>query len=229
MSIVYQFDFPDHPTVEFSVDEDSHSCPTSLPDGSELPKWTELSFHICPHCTLDPEKTNHCPLAVNTASIIDRFATLVSFEETRVSVTSEQRTYIAETSIQQGLSSLLGLVIATSGCPHTVFLRPMAHFHLPVSSGDETIFRAIGMYLIGEYLKQENGEPASFDLTGLNERYEKLETVNTHTANRVRAATSKDASVNAIVLLDFLAKNLTFAIAEQLEEIRQHWNGYISD
>jgi len=39
-------------------------------------------------------------------------------------------------------------------------------------------------------------------------------------ARRIRRASEQDATVNAVVLLDLLAKNLPYSIDESLEEIR---------
>ena len=52
----------------------------------------------------------------------------------------------------------------------------------------------------------------------------KVETVNFHVAARLRAVTSRDAPINAIVLLDNLSKNMAIAIEDQLEGIRLIWD-----
>lgn len=228
MQFKYKFDFPDRPPVEFDISLSKDSLELMPPHLDSLPPWTELSFHACPHCTLDSNKTSHCPLALGIAGIIDKFEALISYDTTTITITTCERTYSCHTTIQRSLGSLLGLVIATSGCPHTKFLRPMAHFHLPVSTSEETIYRVVGMYFIGQFFRKTAGMNADLDLNGLFELYEKVEKVNANIINRVRAASSKDAPVNAIVVLDYLAKNMGYAIKEQLEEIRPLWSAYIS-
>lgn len=224
MEINYRFDFPDRESETFTIrlSDDTRLQPTERHD--RLPEWTELTYRMCPHCTLAPEAVSHCPLSVAIADITDRFEALRSFTDTTVYVTTEERNYSSETTVQRGLSSLLGLVIATSGCPHTDFLRPMAHFHLPLSTPEETVFRAVGMYFIGRFFRTAKGEKCDFHLAGLNELYAKVETVNFHVAARLRAVTSRDAPINAIVLLDNLAKNMAIAIEDQLEGIRLIWD-----
>ena len=66
--------------------------------------------------------------------VIDRFTNLVSYDQLRVVVETEERAVSANLSAQQGLASLIGLIMASSGCPRTAVFRPMARFHLPFSS-----------------------------------------------------------------------------------------------
>ena len=56
-----------------------------------------------------------------------------SSERIRLEVTTTDRFVAQDTSAQKGISSMMGLIIATSGCPHTAFLRPMARFHQPLA------------------------------------------------------------------------------------------------
>ena len=62
-----------------------------------------------------------------------------------------------ETSAQQAMSSVLGLIMATSGCPWTDRLRPMARFHLPFASEAETLYRSVGMFLLARELVGADG------------------------------------------------------------------------
>jgi hypothetical protein len=224
MNYIYKFEFPNRPSEEFTIDiaACTPNIQSSAPD--VLPEWTELSFKTCPHCPLNINEIPHCPLALHISGIIDFFEKTTSHHETSVTVTTDNRTYTCSTTIQQGLSSLLGLVIATSGCPHTEFLRPMAHFHLPVSTPEETIYRAVGMYFIGQFFHPPADDKDKLDLSNLNKLYANVETVNMHIAARLRTVTKRDAPINAIVLLDNLAKSMSIAIEEQLEEIRNLWD-----
>ena len=77
------------------------------------------------------------------ASTLEPLKTLVSFDTVGVTVTQAERTVYAETSAQQAMSSVLGLIMATSGCPWTDHLRPMARFHLPFASEAETVYRSV--------------------------------------------------------------------------------------
>ena len=84
-------------------------------------------------------------------SVIDGFADLVSYDKVRVTVESEERSVVATLSAQQALASLMGLIMASSGCPRTAVFRPMARFHLPFSSESETAYRVAAMYLLAQH------------------------------------------------------------------------------
>lgn len=228
MDFIYKFEFPNRPPEEFVVFLNHKTPSATLSSTDSLPSWTKLAQHQCPHCPLDAS-TSHCPLAVKISNIIGRFESLISYDETTVTVTTGKRTYICPTTIQRGLGSLLGLVIATSGCPHTTFLKPMAHFHLPVSDIEETICRTVGMYLIGQFFRKDMGRNGALNMSGLIELFENIEKVNLHILKRVRSVSTKDAPLNAIIILDHFAKNTSMAIADELEEIRHHWDAYTSD
>ena len=90
---------------------------------------------------------SHCPAALHLSTVIDGFTDLVSYDKVRVDVESEERSVIATLSAQQALASLMGLIMASSGCPRTAVFRPMARFHLPFSSESETAYRVAAMYL----------------------------------------------------------------------------------
>jgi hypothetical protein len=185
-----------------------------------LPSWTDLDFHECPHCPLPIDTHPHCPLAVRLVSIVEPFDRLLSYDKIHVDVITEERSISQDTTAEQGISALMGLIIATCGCPHTAFFKPMARFHLPLANEDETIYRAASMYLLAQYFLKKDGYGADLELKGLKKIYENIQIVNASIAKRLRAATEKDSSLNAIVLLDMYAKSISYAIEESLEAIR---------
>lgn len=199
----------------------------SIPD--QPPAWTKLDFHQCANCPLDIVDHPHCPLAVNLANIVNRFEDLISFDEIRVDVITAERCISQTTTAQLGISSMLGLVIATSGCPHAAFFRPMARFHLPLASKDETIFRATSMYLLAQYFLKKAGRTADLELEGLTGIYDNMQIVNIAVVERLRAATKTDSSINAIVILDNYAKSLPYAIEKSLEDIRYLFSPFLAD
>ena len=125
----------------------------------------------------------------------------------------------ADTSAQRVLSSLLGLILALSDCPVTAFLKPMARFHLPFASEEETLFRSVSAYLLRQYFQRLRGAPVDLDLSGLAARYRALEVVNQSLAERLRAASSRDATINAITLLDIFTKVLPVSIDRSLAQL----------
>jgi len=103
------------------------------------------------------------------------------------------------------LSSMIGLVMATSGCPVLDKLRPMAYTHQPFSNIDETIYRAIAGYLLAQYVRQEEQREALFKAEGLVEIYTKIGRLNNAFSKRLRGF-KDDANINALVILDLFAK-----------------------
>ncbi len=193
-----------------------------------LPPWTNLDFHQCPNCPLSIDTHPHCPLAANIVSIVTRFDRLLSHDEIRVDVSTEERLVCQDTTVQVGISSLIGLVMATSGCPHTAFFKPMARFHLPLASTEETIYRAASMYLLVQYFKKKEGLNADLELRGLKEAYDSIHVVNTNIADRLRAATETDSTLNAVVMLDMYAIALPHVIEDSLDDIHHLFRPFLT-
>ena len=57
------------------------------------------------------------------------------------------------------MSSVLGLIMATAGCPWTDRFRPMARFHLPFASEAETVYRSVCMFLLARELAGADQRP----------------------------------------------------------------------
>ena len=55
-----------------------------------------------------------------------------------------------------------------------------------------------------------------------------MHTLNTAVANRLRAASKTDSSVNAIILLDVYAQTMPFVIEDSLASIRYLFTPYLS-
>jgi hypothetical protein len=204
--IQYCFRFPDasQEVFDLALGAETLELVNNVPDA--LPEWTALDFCQCPICPLHIDTHPHCPLALNLVDITKRFSRIVSYEKIGLDVFTEERNVSRQTTAQKGLSSLMGVLIAASGCPHTVFFKPMARFHLPLATQEETMFRAVSSYLLGQYFRKQDGKPADFDLNGLRNIYQNIEVINKSVARRLRIAITADSSVNAIVILDMFAK-----------------------
>jgi len=59
-------------------------------------------------------------------------------------------------------------------------------FHLPLANEHETLIRAVGMYLLGQYFSLKSGEEFDANLKGLVASYEELQLVNLSIATRLR-------------------------------------------
>jgi hypothetical protein len=228
-SIQYRFKTTTGREERFRLEIDSLRLEAvDLPMG-DLSVWTCLQFHQCPNCPLDPATCTHCPLMTNLVHLMEPFNTIQSHDEIRLEVVTAERSISQRTTAQRGISSLMGLLIAVSGCPHTVYFKPMARFHLPLAGEEETLYRAASMYLLGQYLRRKNGWTAEIDLAGLKQIYLNMQKVNTAVAGRLREATKTDSSANALILLDMYAKTVPYVIEESLDELRYLFEPYLTD
>jgi uncharacterized protein DUF6901 len=217
LRIRYRFDLPDgsQRTLDFAFDSTNFRLSNAAP--ADPPFWAELKFNQCANCPLSEREHAHCPAALQMASALEPLKALVSFDTVGVTVLQAERAVYAETSAQQALSSVLGLIMATSGCPWTDHLRPMARFHLPFASEAETVYRSICMYLMARELTG-SGEPQGF--AALEELYRNLHIVNRDMSRRLGAATRTDPARNAMALLDSYTTLLPAALEHSLAELR---------
>jgi hypothetical protein len=190
------------------------------------PEWTKLKYHQCKNCPLGAEVA-YCPVAVNIAHLIDEFKFSTSYDKTWVVVETPDRTYAQETTVQNGLSAILGIYMVTSGCPILDYLRPMVRFHLPFATTDETVFRAVSMYLVAQYFRQRKGLEPNWNLEGLINIYKEIGTVNKGMWNRLSKASSFDANVNALIVLSTFGDALRFSLKKDLENLSTLFTKYL--
>ena len=226
--ITYKVATPDSRERVFNLELDRDTAELTSAPNPNPPAWTQLSFNQCEGCPLSGSAT-HCPAALHLANVIDGFSDLVSYDQVRVTVDSEERSVIATLSAQQALASLMGLIMASSGCPRTAVFRPMARFHLPFSSESETAYRVASMYLVAQQFKARNGDAADFKLENLESVYRGVHAVNRGMAQRLRAASRQDAIVNAIVLLDVYSSLVPVAIHDILDEVKPAFTALLND
>ncbi|MBI4597147.1 MAG: hypothetical protein HY737_01920 [Candidatus Omnitrophica bacterium] len=224
----YRFIFPDHTERAFTVRLDPATLawiPPASP--APLPAWTRLSFQQCPNCPLREAESPQCPAAVSVVELISAFKQSLSIERVTVVVETPERQHAKQTSLQEGISSLLGIHMVTSGCPVMAKLKPMVRFHLPFSTIDETRYRVLSMYLLGQYLRSLKGQPADWPLKQLAEFYREVQTVNNHFFKRLTKVDIEDASLNAIVRLDAGANVIEFELDRHLlNELEQLFQPY---
>ena len=213
----------------FFVTFDTDTMETIGEPKDDLPDWTALSFHRCDNCTLDPSQHEHCPAAVNMVDIVERLDGVQTFHKVTVQVVTEERIYAQRTEAQIAISSLLGLLLATSGCPHTAFFKPLARFHLPFSTIEETLHRATSSYLLGQFFRKQEGFTSELAFDSLIEIYRQQEIVNSCMVDRLRSARLLNGSVNALILLDLFTKTMPDAIESSLEELRHLYQSYLPE
>lgn len=221
LTIEYRLRLPDLSERLFTVRLDPKSL-EALPaiDQEPLPHWTRLSFSQCASCPLTERDIPNCPAAVGIVPIVRHGEALISIDQIELKVTTAERIIIQTTTAQRALCSLMGLVIATSGCPHTFFFKPMARYHLPLATEEETVFRACSTYMLSQYFVNQDGKKTDFTMKNLINIYRIMQEVNLAMAARVRSASRTDSSLNAIILLDMYAKAMPYVIRKSLDELR---------
>ena len=212
----YEFIFRSSEDFQYEVDID----PTTLEHPAPLsaaPEWANLEVDKCPHCPLNPEKTEHCPLARRIAPILN-FSAHPAFESVVIKVHKDNTTIESQTTIQEAYRSLIGLIMATSGCPHTGFFKPMAWFHLPFATQDETLFRACATFLLFQFF--DPVEPESENrFSDLKQVYEQVHVVNQHIAKRLKRASASESTLNALTILDIFAQSFLPTLNQSLQEL----------
>ena len=225
-TVQYEFGLPDGSTRSFSVEVG----PDPVDSGpAEPPAWTALDFHKCPHCPLDAAEEPFCPAAVSIASLAEAVEGLWSYDIVSLKVRTPERSFsFSPVPLQAGLKSLMGLVLPTSGCPHTAFFRPMARFHVPLATMEENAYRVASMYMLGQWIRQDQGAEAQFDFDGLNHLYDQVKVVNKHLSKRLEEFKT-DASKNAVALLYVLAELLPRMLEDSLAPIRPLFASYFAE
>lgn len=218
-TITYRFAMDDGTTETVALTMRHGDFVIEPPAEAPLP-WAALSFHPCQDCPLPPQDGAVCPFAQVLSGFIGRFDRYDSFQMADVEVVTPQRTISSRRPLQQGMASLVGLAGAASGCPRLAFFRPMARFHLPFATEEETLFRTFSSFLLGRYLQEGGNGLVGLDVEGLRGHCAATEKVNRGMAERIRAAFSKDAVVNAIVILDVFAQAVPYVVKDALAELR---------
>ena len=226
LHFTYRLTADDCDSTEFLIDVDKQSMVLISSTMPPYPSWTALTYQQCRNCPLKAEQSPHCPVAINLVPLLELCGHLVSHKQMSVEVITDRRTFCADTTAQHVASSILGLIMATSPCPHTEYLKPMARFHLPLADQDETIYRVTTMFLLAQYFRYKDGLPYSLELDELLVIYQNLQIINLHLTQRLKTAISEDATVNGVILLDLLSKSVAWSIEDGLEEIQYLFDSY---
>ena len=180
--------------------------------------WTQLSYNQCSNCPLQASTHTYCPSALDLEEIAKKFADIISTERADVCVHTKNRSFFKNCDVQEALKSIFGLIMASGSCPILSRLKPLAHFHLPFADLEETVHRLVGTYLIKQHLIFREGKnDPDWDLKGVEKLYSELEIVNVHFMNRLRDASKKDASSNALYIFVTLTSLIAMDINNVLE------------
>ncbi|MFC1543205.1 DUF6901 family protein [Candidatus Neomarinimicrobiota bacterium] len=224
----YHFFFYKNKEVVFELNLDPVTFKYISPAHQEQPKWARLDDSACDQCICQQEGLDFCPVAVNIAGIIKVFGDMISYDVVDITIKSKERLYVKkQISIQHALSSMLGIIMVTSGCKDLDMLKPMVKFHLPFASIEETIYRATSMYLLAQYFRYKRGLVPDWDMDGLISVYRRIDTINMSLCNRLRRASNEDANLNAVVVLDTFAQVMPISVEEGLAEFEDLFIHYL--
>jgi hypothetical protein len=224
----YIFKFADGNTASFEIllDSKTLNCITS---NTDPPEWAKLTYCQCKNCPLDESRHTFCPIASNIAGLVDTFKDFSAYETAFVLVMTKQREISKSTTVQEGLSSLLGVYMVTSGCPIMEKLKPIVRYHLPFATLQEQVFRVVSMYLLVQYFLMRKGKKPDWELKNLEGIYEDISLVNAGFSMRLKNAAQKDASLTALASLDYTASLLPLVINDTLDAIENSLSSYMKD
>ncbi|HEX3048961.1 MAG TPA: hypothetical protein VHY08_29725 [Bacillota bacterium] len=224
----YHFIFPDHTEKKVLLQLDPGTLHLKVTPKNNPPEWTKLDFFKCPNCRLNPSQHHCCPLALNLVDLIELFKDEISINQVDIRIETEERVYQKQTSLQNGLSSLIGIYMVTAGCPVMEKIKPMVRFHLPFATEFETKYRAITMYLFAQFFQMKQGQTMNWELTGLTRIYDEIRIVNEAFCRRLQNIQILDASLNAVFILDCFACGVILTInREMLAEFERYFNAYL--
>ena len=217
----YRFRLNDGRVLDFEVDRSRVF--DSKQDHKPHAAWTRLDFHQCQNCPLRVDEFKHCPAAVDLEPVTARFSDIFSHERVEMEVRTPERSYVHECDAQTGLRALLGLIMSTSACPILSQMKVLASMHLPFASMQELTFRFCGAYLIRQFLESKNGRTPDWELSGLLDYFQQLQTLNECFKERLESAVTKDSNLNAMGTLFNVALGMQMSVEENLEEFRQYF------
>lgn len=196
--ILYEISFPNNRKQNFLIELDPETYTVKTVPRASYPEWTQLTCHQCSNCPLDPSSHPRCPIAENIVEVAEAFSKNISYEEVRVTVRTDARDYQKDTPLQNALRSLIGLYMATSGCPIMDKMRPLTVLHIPFATCQETAHRVLANYALAQIFIQKHGGQPDWEFKGLTKIYQEIELVNRAFHQRLVSAHLEDASLNAI-------------------------------
>jgi len=217
MKIQYCFDIDDK-SLHYDVDVDRTFDFRAEREGA--PEWTLLKHNQCPNCPLTVKDCQYCPAAVDLAAVVTDFQNLPADRKARISVRTQEREYVKETALEEGLRALMGLIMATSACPILTQLKPNARNHLPFASQDDFIIRSTALYLLKQYFNYRSGQRPDWDLQGLISLNQELQTLNEALWGRVKEAGEGDSNLQALLKFLELSSSVSLSLEDQLQRIK---------
>ncbi len=219
-TVEYRMQFDDGTVTSYAIDIHKETMISNVMTDDVPPEWARLENGKCTNCPL--ENSEYCPIALRLAEPLRRFDGLISQAQAMTTVTTPERNYIKKGDLQDSLRSLIGLVMATSGCPLMQPFKYMARYHLPFSSLEETICRITSTYLMRQLTANIDKKELSIDLQEIERLYNTMRSLNEAMATRLRNAVkwSGDGTVSAIVILNTFSSLIPIIIRDEIKNLQ---------
>ena len=229
LRITYIVDFLDGQQLVLPLELDPNTLSLQM-TAAPPPEWARLDFEQCPNCPLDTDSHEYCPIAVQMSGALMVFNEYLSYEMVQVTIETSERRYQKKVALQDAISSMIGIIMATSGCPVMDHLRPMVRTHLPFATKNESVYRVISMYLMAQYFRKKRGLVPDWELKHLVQLYDEIGKVNHAFSKRMFAQYEKDANINALVILKYVAELLTGTLQNNdLDEMESLFSSWLKD
>lgn len=226
---MYKFNFRDGRKKTFEILLDEKTLAIEKPPPENPPEWAKMSTFRCSNCTLDLDKTEYCPLALYLSDVIEFFNDTPSFEKAIIVVENNERGTYKYTAVQAGVSSLMGIIMAVSGCPVVGKLKPLVRFHLPFASLDETEVRVLSMYILAQYFHFKDGDETDWSLDKLRDLYKEIQKVNRNIVEKLAEIEMQDTNRNAVIALSNYADFITLKLTDdEIESLREFLGDFLS-
>jgi len=218
MNISYVFKLNDS-ELTFDVDVDRETDTQS--ERADAAEWLKLEFEQCSNCPLSKLQCRYCPVAVDLQPLFEALEAIPeNQDEIEVTVNTPERRYEKKVSVEVGVRSLMGLVMATSGCPILKQLKPNARNHLPFASQEEFVIRSTAFFLLRQYFLYREGHRPDWELNGLIRLNQQLETLNQALWERFKKGSVNDSNLQVILSFFNLSSSVSSSLEEQLELVK---------
>ena len=211
-TICYKFRFDANNARDFVIHLDSKTLDILQEPKDSYPEWTKLSYQKCANCPLNEKEHEYCPIAMKLVDTVDFFNKPLKFKSVDLRVETLERVFSKKVGLKPAAVSLMGIYMATSGCPIMDKLRPMVRHHLPLATTSETAYRSIANYLIEQYLSAQRGKNPDWELKNLGKIYDAIKIVNTYFRERLLKISRADYALSAILALDAFAYYINLSL-----------------
>ena len=207
---------------EFTWNIDAETLTLIRPEKDSFPSWTRLGCKKCPNCPLDENQHPYCPAATGISDALESLQETLPIKDVNVSVETAERNFSKSTTLAEGLSSMLGLAIVSSGCPVFGRLKPLARNHLPFETPAEQVYRSLGMYLLYQKFSEKNKDNPDWKLSNFTKFYDEINTASEAFCSRLSEIAIEEDSLNTLTHLDCFTKYIDFKISEEnIDELKQ--------